>query len=70
MPGFYSLYRGTCKTNKTLSFERLVARNYYNSMELEMKIKQKLVVSKLLSCADSFREDLISRGLEENTYRV
>jgi hypothetical protein len=25
---------------------------------------------KLLSCADSFREDLTSRGLEENIYRV
>ena len=27
-------------------------------------------LSKLLSCVDSFREDLISRGLEENIYRV
>ena len=26
--------------------------------------------SKFLSCADSFREDLTSRGLEENIYRV
>jgi hypothetical protein len=25
---------------------------------------------KLFSCVDSFREDLTSRGLEENVYRV
>ena len=28
------------------------------------------LAQQLLSCADSFREDLTSRGLEENIYRV